>query len=945
MRTAASRAEVLATVATRVMGAAGLDEVAAVVADAAAQLVGEASAAVLLDPTSSVCEHVGLGHPDATARQALDASAKRLRGGSATLVGTLTALRYEPVVRRVAAPYLPTAPLVALWGTEGRAHQLGLQVPSRDGSRCVLLCARPAGAEPYDDDDEAALLALAEAVTLPLENARLLEAATREAAERAAAEQRLAEAYARERVLSGLADRLVELQREAPDMEVVARAVAEASRDITGQASFVLLRDVATGAVGASAYAPPGRGAATRPGRLWSADHVPPVLARALETGDLISTDEPLGPLERAAAEAEGSASTRQHMVVARIMFDGLVRGTLSFHRNAAQAAFTEADLELARFLAARVSLHVVNCQLALAGREAAALQREAEEARAEVARRAGEVLDALPVLVLTLDEHGVVDLTNRALMDSSAATPRFLELLDHHQGRYAAAMRSVGEATANAGLVDLADGIEAVLRGRLGRYEADTHARPAGTDEHWWHSIVVPRSGGGVIITYDDVTDRKNAEVEAAHQATHDTLTGLPNRALLTDRLEHAVARAARHPGVLAVLFIDLDHFKLANDTYGHGFGDALLVQVVARLSAAIRPEDTLARFGGDEFVLLCEELHSADEASVIAGRLLRALEEPVLVEGRTLRQSASLGLAVAGPGTDSSTLLSEADAALFLAKERGRGQLATFDRSHGDTSGRRLDLMQALHAALAGDVLELHFQPIVSLRTGEVTGAEALLRWRRDGVLVGPGEFLHVAESMGLTLPIGRWVLRAACAQAARWRRAGATGRVFVNVSPAHLALGLEDDVRALLEEFGLPGSALGVEITETTLMQDPETSISCLHTLRDLGVSAEIDDFGTGYSSLAYLKELEPQSLKIDRTFVAGVHRDERDRRIVQAIISLARSLGVSSTAEGIESPEQLATLRELGCDAAQGYLLRRPAPPEGSWPTVTAGLLDG
>ncbi|GAA4961025.1 putative bifunctional diguanylate cyclase/phosphodiesterase [Kineococcus glutinatus] len=733
----------------------------------------------------------------------------------------------------------------------------------------------------------------------------------------------LRRALRREQTLEAVADALERLQREEAglprdDMSLprAADAVADVVREGTGAACSLLLRDEESHELQAVVLADAGPGA-------QRAEELVGLLRRAAADGDFVTT---------------APAGGHPHVAAARVLLSGICRGVLVLHHDHGRPPLTEADLRLARALADRLALYVAATELRVARRRSLERDRDAVVRRGQSAPRLAEVLDALPVQLVTLDADGRIELVNRAIVHSPAATARQMELLQRHDRRYADALRTLGKLTRNPTLTGFADGIDAVRLGRAPRYEADVHAEPDGT-QLWWHVIVVPHeAGGGVIITHDDVTERRRAQAEASHRATHDALTGLPNRTLLSDRLEHALARAARHRGVLAVVFIDLDHFKLTNDTHGHGVGDELLVQVVRRLSSVVRPEDTLARFGGDEFVLLCEDLDAPEQAERLAGRLLRALDEPLLVAGRAMRQGASMGVAIATPGVDASTLLAEADAALFEAKERGRGRLATFDEGSRRESLRRLDVVQSLQEALAGDELELHFQPIVALPAGGLVGVESLLRWRRGGVLLGPGEFLDVAESLGLTLPIGRWVLRAACAQAAAWRGRDERRRIFVNVSSAHLAMGLEDDVRGALDEFGLDGGALGVEITETTLMRDPAVSIRCLHHLRDLGVTVEVDDFGTGYSSLAYLKALEPQSLKIDRTFVAGVHRDERDRRIVQAVISLASSLGIHSTAEGIESVEQLDTLIELGCDAAQGYLLQRPAPAGASWPTT-------
>ncbi|RZS91173.1 diguanylate cyclase (GGDEF)-like protein [Motilibacter rhizosphaerae] len=710
---------------------------------------------------------------------------------------------------------------------------------------------------------------------------------------------------ARAVALDRVGERLAELWRGEPTLQDAARVVVDTVAGATGDSCSVLLLNEERPELEAVADAGPG---------------------------------DPL------AAPVPGGRSGDGGTASAPVLLSGLCRGTVTLRPSSRLP--DEGDRRFARALADRTALFLANASLHERRRRGIEVERDAAVGNLESARRVAEVLDAMPILLMTLDADGRIELVNSALMASPATSRRQLELLERFDQHYADALRALAQMTSNSTIASFADGLDDVRLGRIPRYEADLHAAPDGV-EHWWHAIVVPhRTGGGVIITHDEITERRQAELAAAHRATHDALTGLPNRALLTDRLDHALARLERYRSTLAVIFIDLDHFKLANDTHGHGFGDELLVQVVTRLSAVVRPEDTLARFGGDEFVLLCDGLDSREQAEQVADRLLHALDEPVRVGGRTLRQSASLGVAIAAAGADASTLLAEADAALFLAKERGRARVAMFDEGSRRESVRRLDLMQALHRAIEEEELELHFQPIVSLPDGEVAGVESLLRWRRGNLVLGPHEFLDVADSLGLTLPLGRWVLGAACRQAAAWRAEGLRRRVYVNVSADHLGAGLERDLGLVLDRYALDGSAIGVEITETTLMHDPVASIRCLHLLRDMGVSTEVDDFGTGYSSLAYLKDLAPYGLKIDRTFVAGVHRDDRDRQIVGAVISLARGLGIRSTAEGIELPEQLATLIELGCDAAQGFLLRRPAPAHDPCPrTIDLRALAG
>nr|WP_231135131.1 EAL domain-containing protein [Motilibacter deserti] len=568
-------------------------------------------------------------------------------------------------------------------------------------------------------------------------------------------------------------------------------------------------------------------------------------------------------------------------------------------------------------------------------------MRREVDERRsteAELASTVGhitEIIDALPVGLVVLDADGRVERVNRRWTETLADDPAIPRLRDDSGMHYPTLLRKVSLQFVSPSLGALGAAVQDLLDGRNTAYESDV-MRPRDGEERWYHCRAVPRAGGGAIIIYDDVTERRAAERDAAYRATHDPLTGLPNRSLLLDRVNHAVARAQRQPATLAALFIDLDHFKLANDTYGHPFGDELLLQVSQRLSSVVRPGDTLARFGGDEFVLLCEDLPRSEDAERIALRILDSLERPLLVQGREFVQTASVGLAISEPGTDASDLLARADGALLDAKEGGRARLARHDTERTERARRVLDLTQSLRRAVTVGDLELRFQPVVGLRDGRLRGCEALVRWRRDGRIVEPAEFLAEAEESGLIVQLGEWVLDAACAQAAAWRAVGHPERVFVNISPTQLSSGLVDRIEAALRAHGLPGSALGVEIPEGALMRDPNASALHLSALAALGVRVEVDDFGTGYSSLSYLEEFAPHSLKIDRRFIRDVHLDQRHRHVVGAIIALAHALGVESTAEGVELPEQLAVIRELGCDSAQGYLLRRPVPAGEVWP---------
>mgnify|MGYP004499068589 CR=1 FL=1 len=424
----------------------------------------------------------------------------------------------------------------------------------------------------------------------------------------------------------------------------------------------------------------------------------------------------------------------------------------------------------------------------------------------------------------------------------------------------------------------------------------------------------------------------------EAEHLAGHDPLTGLPNRRLLLDRLAVALAQGRRSGHRLAVLFVDLDRFKVINDSLGHATGDALLRQVGERLRAAVREEDTLARLGGDEFVLLLPRMDAPQGAGEVARAVLDALREPFRVGGRELFVTASAGISVApDDGADGETLLRHADIAMYRGKQTRGDCYRFFTLEMNRRARERLETESALRRALAGDELELAYQPVADLRTGRACAVEALVRWRHPELgLLGPAEFLEVAEATGLIVPLGTWVLRTACGEARRWREAGHELRLLVNLSVRQFQEpDLVRQVRETLAREGLPPELLELEITESVAMRDTAASEEVLGGLRSVGVRLSIDDFGTGYSSLEYLRRFPIHTLKVDRTFVRDVQTDEGDAAIVSAVVAMAHRLGLTVIAEGVEHPGQLDFLRGLGCDAAQGFFISRPLP---------AGALD-
>nr|WP_314480679.1 EAL domain-containing protein [uncultured Pseudomonas sp.] len=424
-------------------------------------------------------------------------------------------------------------------------------------------------------------------------------------------------------------------------------------------------------------------------------------------------------------------------------------------------------------------------------------------------------------------------------------------------------------------------------------------------------------------------------ANQELTQLALHDTLTGLPNRSLLADRIELAIAKVAEHGGCFALMFIDLDGFKPVNDAFGHHAGDLLLKAVATRLRGHLHSQDTLARIGGDEFVLLVE-LQDPSDAMSVALKQVNLVSRPFKVAEHDLQLSASLGIVLyPGNGQDQHELLRNADAAMYHAKRVGKNGYSFFDASMNSNARQQLQLLQDLRVAVAAGQFRLHYQPKFDAKRCQPIGAEALLRWEHpQHGLLAPDRFIGLAEKTGLIIPIGDWVLDEACRQMRLWRDQGVEGwRIAVNLSAIQFChAGLLGSVARALERHALPANCLTLEITETTAMSDVDMSLSVLQQLSDMGVDLSIDDFGTGYSSLMYLKRLPANELKIDRGFVRELEDDGEDAAIVSAIVALGRALGLRIVAEGVETLSQQAFLTRLGCDSLQGYLLGRPVPAE-------------
>jgi diguanylate cyclase (GGDEF)-like protein len=441
----------------------------------------------------------------------------------------------------------------------------------------------------------------------------------------------------------------------------------------------------------------------------------------------------------------------------------------------------------------------------------------------------------------------------------------------------------------------------------------------------------VQPMADGGTVITHQDITEQRRSEAKIAHMAHHDALTDLPNRVLLNDRLEHALAHLGPD-AIFAIHLLDLDLFKNVNDTLGHAVGDELLKAVADRLRALVSPTDTVARVGGDEFAIVQVALSTPADAARLAERVIEAIGEPFTISGNQVVVRTSVGIAI-GPtdGADPKRLMRTSDLALYRAKGDGRGTFRFFEPSMDAQVQARRVLEHDLRRALSNGEFVLHFQPVHSLATGAITGAEALIRWRHpDRGMISPDSFIPLAEEIGLIIPLGEWVIRQACFCAAKWPD---DMRVAVNLSPTQFrSPGLLQIVVGALAASGLPASRLELEITETVLLRNSKTTLSTLLKLREMGVRIAMDDFGTGYSSLSYLQSFPFDKIKIDRSFVKGLPLAAGSLNIVRAVAALAKGLGMETTAEGVETQEQLEAVKSEGCTEMQGYLMSRPLPIE-------------
>jgi diguanylate cyclase (GGDEF)-like protein/PAS domain S-box-containing protein len=477
-------------------------------------------------------------------------------------------------------------------------------------------------------------------------------------------------------------------------------------------------------------------------------------------------------------------------------------------------------------------------------------------------------------------------------------------------------------------------DLVDVVETGRAKRREVEF---PVSAEDVRTFDVQAVQLGDGLVLSFRDVTDRRAAELRLAHAATHDELTNLPNRAMFLDRLGRALEASRRGGGRVAVLYLDLDRFKVVNDSLGHSAGDELLVAVASRLLRAVRPSDMVARLGGDEFVILTEGLAGLHEAQTIGRRIEETLSEPILIDGQLTSLSSSVGITLAGPTTTPGELLRDADAAMYQAKRLGRGRQEVFDDLMRSEAVERLEVEMGLRRALESGELRVFYQPQYELQTGALTGMEALVRWAHpDRGLLGPADFLPVAEETGLIVPIGRFVLEESCRQLSHWL--GGNGYdnpnrfvMAVNVSAGELIdPGFASDILRILARHQLPPGRLCLEVTEQAASIASSTVVEALREVRRAGVIVAIDDFGTGYSSLSHIRTLPVDIVKVDRMFVQGLGQNPADECVVAAVVQLASQLGMLVMAEGIETPEQRSLCEALGCRLGQGYLLAMPAP---------------
>ncbi|WP_428488377.1 putative bifunctional diguanylate cyclase/phosphodiesterase [Rhodopila sp.] len=560
----------------------------------------------------------------------------------------------------------------------------------------------------------------------------------------------------------------------------------------------------------------------------------------------------------------------------------------------------------------------------------------------------------SLPLCALAIEHHRVwsrLELTNQrfdiALSNMSQGlcffdgAQKLIVANRRYSEIYGLAPASIGPGTSLQEIVDLRIAAGSGPRMRAGAYldwrdtvrDFDT---PSDTVVELTNGRVIaihhrPMPDFGWVATHEDVTERKRVEAQIVYMARYDALTGLPNRVLFNEKMEQALALTGRGQGC-AVLCLDLDHFKAVNDTYGHSIGDALLKGVAERLAACVREVDTITRLGGDEFAVLLVGLDRPESAGELAQRIARSLSEPFELDSHSIVAGLSVGIAIAPQdGNTPDKLLKNADTALHRAKQDERGSYRFFEPEMDARLQARMALERDLRQAVRDEAFELAFQPVLNLAANAICSFEALLRWRHPTRgMISPAEFIPLAEETGLIVPIGAWVLRRACAEAKNWP---SPVKVAVNLSVVQFkSRSLVETVRQALAASDLPATRLELEITESMLLKNSNDTLAMLHELRDLGASIAMDDFGTGYSSLSYLRSFPFDKIKIDQSFIRDLSKKDDSVAIIRAIVSLGRSLGMVTTAEGVETEDQLAQLRREGCTEIQGYLFSRPTSAE-------------
>lgn len=575
------------------------------------------------------------------------------------------------------------------------------------------------------------------------------------------------------------------------------------------------------------------------------------------------------------------------------------------------------------------IKRHEEHLEILVEQRTAALTAEIAERKQAEVAiRKLSSAMEKVADSIFITDASGVIEYINSAFEiitgyrreEAMGKTPRVIKSGKHDEQFYQQIW-------------------ETLLRGEVYR-NVFINRRKDGQLYHEAITITPLTDEQGKVTHYiasgKDITESIQTQERLHHLAHHDVLTGLPNRMLFVERLKHALKRAEWRKRAVAVMFLDMDRFKIVNDTLGHEAGDRLLQAMAARLLGCVRDGDTVARFGGDEFAGFLNDVASPEDVAPIVAKFLAALAPPFMIDGHELFISGSIGISLyPDDGTDTQTLMKNADTAMYRAKQNGGNTSEFYHAGMNAHALARLNLETGLRRALERQEFVLHYQPQIDLKNGDVVGFEALIRWERAGsALVSPVEFIPLLEETGLIVAVGEWMLRSACAQHHAWRAAGLPAlRVAVNISGRQFdGKDLMQTLQRVMQVVPMPAEFLELEITESILMKNADTDIEALQALSAMGMRFAIDDFGTGYSSLTYLKRFPIDILKIDRAFVRDITTDADDAAIVSAIITMAHSLGIKTVAEGVESREQLELLREQGCDFAQGYYFSPPLPGE-------------